>query len=299
VTPGDASDTFGADGESQRRKAGMRQHEARSLFERLVSVPEDEIDVVHAALAIAAEEDSTLDVDGWLHRIDGLVFRVLADLPDTATEAERLASLHALFFDELGFAGVGTDFDDPGSSFLNLVVERRKGLPIALAVLFVRLGRKLGLSCAGVGFPGHFLAKVMTSAGEVFVDPFNRQRSLTAKDLSSRLAKGSHGQKLERWMLAAATPNQTLARMLRNLKHLYSKKRDHARAFSAVDRALLVQPQSAEDIRDRGLYCLELGGSDAARRDLERYLSLAPGAPDVGMIKSRLRTVKERRVFLN
>lgn len=278
----------------------MRQVEARTLFEQLISRPEDELDVVHAALAFAAEEDPGLDVDAWLHRIDGLAFQALAGLPDTASEQERLERLYTLFFDELGFSGTGTDFDDPGSSFLHLVVERRRGLPIALAVLFVRLGRRLGLSCAGVGFPGHFIAKVTTSEGEIFVDPFNRIRDLKSRELASRLSKGSAGgQKLERWMLAAATPKQTLARMLRNLKHLYSKKKDYARAFSAVDRVLLLQPDSAEDIRDRGLLCLELGGRDAARRDLEKYLSVAPQAADLPMVRSRLRTLADKRVLLN
>jgi regulator of sirC expression with transglutaminase-like and TPR domain len=278
----------------------LKPLEARALFEQLVAVPEDEIDLVRAALAVAAEEDPALDVEAWAHRIDGLAFRGLAAVSPTAGEAERLRRLYELFFDELGFSGRGADFDDPGSSFLHTVVDRRNGIPIALAVLFVRIGRRMGLSCAGVGFPGHFLAKVVTSEGEIFVDPFSATRSVTLDDLAQRLARATSGrQKLDRWMLAAATPKQILARMLRNLKNLYSKQRDFARAFSAVDRVLLVQPEAHDDLRDRGLYCATLGGNDAARRDLTLYLERVPQAPDAAQIRGKLRALGTARVLLN
>jgi len=278
----------------------VNQPAARALFERLIAVPDDEIDVVRAALAIAAEEDAALDVEAWAHRIDGLAFRGLATVATTASETERLARLYELFFDELGFSGRGADLGDADSSFLHKVVDRRTGLPIALAVLFVRIGRRMGLSCAGVGFPGHFLAKVVTSEGEIFVDPFGAVRSLSLDELSQRLAKASHGrQKLDRWMLAAATPREILARMLRNLKNLYSRQRDFARAFSAVDRVLLLQPDAPEDLRDRGLLCGSLGGTEAAQRDLALYLERAPQAPDAAHIRDRLQALGSARVLLN
>ena len=278
----------------------MKQPEARALFERLVAVPDDELDLVRAALAIAAEEDAGLDVDAWTHRIDGLAFRGLAMVSETADEAERLARLYELFFDELGFSGRGADFGDPACSFLHQVVDRRVGLPITLSLLFVRIGRRMGLSCAGVGFPGHFLAKVTTSDGEIFVDPFGQLRSLTVDDLAQRLAKASNGrQKLDRWMLASATSKQILARLLRNLKNLYTQQRDYARAFSAVDRVLLVQPEATDDLRDRGLLCSRLGGTEAARRDLALYLARVPDAPDADHVRSKLETLGASRVLLN
>jgi len=275
----------------------MTPTEARTELERLVAVPDDEIDLVRAALTIAAEEDAALDVDAWTHRIDGLASR--AELPSTASEIERLETLQVLFFDELGFTGEGTDFDDPASSFLNMVVDRRRGLPIALSVLYVRLGRKLGLSCAGVGFPGHFLAKVTTANGEIFVDPFQRQRSVTEQELAARVARMRGHPPLERWMLAASPTRQILARMLRNLKNLYLRRKDPARAFAAADRILLLEPKAWEDLRDRGLLCETLGGVAAARRDLARYLEEVPHAPDANSIRSRLKLLENKPTLLN
>lgn len=278
----------------------MKQPAARDLFEQLVAVPEDELDLIRAALAIAAEEDEALDPEPWAHRIDGFAWRGLELLGDTASEDERLERLYGLFFDELGFSGEGVDFDDPASSFLHSVVERRHGLPIALSVLFVRIGRLMGLSCAGVGFPGLFLAKVTTSAGEIFVDPFHQERALTSGDLERRLAQVNSGRhQMERWMLAAAPSRQILARMLRNLKHLYLRRKDSARAFSAADRILLVEPEAWEDLRDRGLLCAALGGTEAARRDLTRYLENAPQASDTRAIRARLESLGGGATLLN
>jgi regulator of sirC expression with transglutaminase-like and TPR domain len=278
----------------------MRQPAARALFERLVSVPDGDIDLVRASLAIAAEEDEGLDPEPWAHRIDGLAWRGLEPLGAAATEDERLQRLYALFFDELGFSGEGVDYDDPASSFLHAVVERRRGLPIALAVLFVRIGRLMGLSCAGVSFPGVFLAKITTSEGEIFVDPFHRHRRLTPQSLEGRLAQLNKGQRqLERWMLAAAPPRQILARMLRNLKNLYLRRKDSARAFSAADRILLVDPEAWDDLRDRGLLCAALGGTEAARRDLSRYLEKAPQGADAAAIRARLGSLGSTRTILN
>lgn len=278
----------------------MNQLEARSLFERLVAVPDDEVDLVQAALALAAEDDEPFDLALARQRLDGLARQGLALLPPTADEVERLDRLNELLFDELAFSGDACDFDDPASSFLNRVMERRTGLPIALSVLYVHVGRRMGLACFGVSFPGHFLAKVQLSGGEVFVDPFRRLRSLEQGELERRVAAAGGGKgKLERAHLAAATPKQILARMLRNLKNLYAKQRDFARAFGAVDRILLCQPDAWEDLRDRGLLCSALGGADAARKDLRRYLQAVPQAADAKEIEAKIAELGRTKVVLN
>ena len=177
----------------------MNQLDARALFERLVAVPDAEVDLVQAALALAAEDDDPFDLAAARHRIDGLARQGLALLPPTADEVERLDRLNELLFDELAFSGDDCDFDDPASSFLNRVVERRTGLPIALSVLYVHVGRQMGLACFGVGFPGHFLAKVQLSDGEVFVDPFRRIRSLDTTELERRASAAGGGVGVEQF----------------------------------------------------------------------------------------------------
>lgn len=277
----------------------MHQLAARALFERLLSVPDDELHLVRVALAIAAEEYPALDPEKPLRELDAAADRVLRTVPVETDPFARIRRLDALAFKELALDGRGTDFDDPESSFLHAVLERGRGLPIALSVLYVHLGRRFGLDLAGVGYPGHFLVLLRAPDGDVFVDPFNRGARSTEAELAARFTQASGGRALEPGMLDPAPPRQIVARMLRNLKALYMRRRDLPRAFSAVDRLLVATPDVADDVRDRGLLCEQLGGVAAARSDLERYLELAPDASDGAAIRARLRTLRPSVGVLN
>ena len=278
----------------------MNPLEARALFERLLSAPDDQLDPVQVGFAIAAEEYPALDPARPLAALERLARRVGRTLGPGATASERLVRLDTLFFRELGFDGAGCDFNDPESSFLHSVLERRRGLPIALSVLYVHLGRRLGLSCHGVAFPGHFLARVENEEGVLLVDPFHRGRLLEEAELDRRLREATAGrQRLEPWMVRAASPRAVVARMLRNLKGVYLRRRDLPRALAAVDRLLVATPDSADDVRDRAILCDKLGGHAAARRDFERYLALAPDAADAPDVRARLRALPSAPPLLN
>lgn len=165
-----------------------------------------------------------------------------------------------MFCAELGPDGAGGgDFDDPARSLLHDVPARRTGLPIALSTLWGSVGRRVGLACDGVGFPGHFLARATVDGREVFVDPFGRGQLLGVEELRARLVRAARGGPVAPSFLAPAPARQVLARMLRNLKNLYVRRRDLPRAFAAVDRLLLATPDALEERRDRGR-AMQLGG---------------------------------------
>jgi regulator of sirC expression with transglutaminase-like and TPR domain len=269
--------------------------EARDQFQRQLA--ESEIDLVRAAGWLAAEDDPACDVDAFVAEIDALGRR--ATLPPLATGSARLMRLNELMFRELGFDGTRCDFGDPASSHLPAVLTRRTGLPIALAVLWVTIGRRAGLDCAGVGFPGHFLAKATLGGHDVFVDPFHGGALLTESDLRDRFARSSRGAPFETSLLEPAPTRAILARMLRNLKNLHVRRGDLPRAFAAVDRLLLATPDAWDDLRDRGLLALQLGGKDVARRDLERYLATRGHAPDAPFIRQQLDKLAARPPLLN
>lgn len=276
----------------------MTAVQARLLFESLLRVPDARTDLLRVALAIAAEEDPSLDVEQAAAEVEARVAAVHAKLPPLAPETRRVAALNALVFKDLGLDGAGCDFTAPESSMLPKVLERRTGLPILLALVWVEAGRRLGLETSGVSFPGHFLAKVRLAEGDLVVDPHQQGRVLTDPELHERARKAG----VPRWddhLLDAASPRHVAARLLRNLKNLYAKHRDFPRAFSAVDRLLVATPDSWEDVRDRGLYCEALGGLPAARKDLQRYLDARPDAHDAAAIREKLGALERGRVFLN
>jgi regulator of sirC expression with transglutaminase-like and TPR domain len=166
------------------------------------------------------------------------------------------------------------------------VLDRRRGIPISLSLVYTEIGMRLGLPIVGVGFPGHFLVKWL--APEVLVDAFHG-KVISREDCAERL-RASFGPEaaLDERMLAPASPREILTRWLRNLKHNYLGSGDLARALAAVDRILIIAPDEAPELRDRGILYHRLECYAAALADFERYLALAPNDLMAGEIRSRL-----------
>jgi regulator of sirC expression with transglutaminase-like and TPR domain len=274
------------------------ESKARTRFAALIArhpVPLDE-----AALCIAQEEYPQLDPEEVLVRLDALAARVRRKAPDPSRSATALHALRKVLFEEEGLKGNEEDYGDPRNSFLNDVLERRRGIPISLSVVYMEVARRVGLPLQGVGFPGHFLSKYTSPGGvEVFVDAFHGGEMLSADECVARYRARTGGRDLDRRHLAAVAPRQILARMLHNLKRTFLERNDHVRAWWVLDRLLLLAPGQLEALRDRGLVSARLGVPAAAERDLEAYLARAPGATDTAEVRRVLATLRGRRPLVN
>ena len=231
-----------------------------------------------AALLIARDARPDLDVDAELARIDGLA-APLGELDPKAPARQQARDLASHLFERLGFRGNTEDYHDPRNSYLDVVVERRVGIPITLAVLLAAVGRRAGVQVEGIGFPGHFLARVGGEQG-VLVDPFFGGRVLDPpmlEQLATRML-GGPGRMTEAHV-APVSLRALVARMLLNLKHAHEMRLDHARALLVCDR--LVDLTGAPAFRrDRGLHALALEAHAQAADDLEAYLVAVPSAED-------------------
>src|SRR5437764_15314614 len=161
--------------------------EARDAFARVLHTPEGELDLAEGALLIAAEEYPDLRPGIYLNRIA----RVAAELKQRGrgeVEPRRVVErANTYFFEEQHFKGNREEYYDPRNSFLNEVLDRRVGIPITLAVLYIAVGERAGLPVRGVGMPGHFLVKYAPAAsGEIFIDAFNG-RTLTREECAKML----------------------------------------------------------------------------------------------------------------
>ncbi len=269
-------------------------------FAALAALPDSEIDVALGAFLIAAEQAPDLDVAAQLERLDALADRLRSDVSTGADDHARIEALNRGFFEELGFHGNRDDYEDPRNSFLNEVLDRRTGIPITLALVYVEVARRLGLEAAGVGFPGHFLAKISGVAtpdgnDEVVVDAFFG-RTVGLQECQERLRQAlGPGAHLGPDSLRAATPREILTRMLSNLKGHHLRRAEPLEALSCIDRLLMLWPSAALEYRDRGLINDQLGFAEPARADLERFLELAPlheTAPHVRVTLERLGTAR-------
>lgn len=276
--------------------------QAPESFERMARGPDDGIDLALGALLIAAENYPALDVEGCLRDLDALGMELKRRLRPDIGPSDAIRSLNRYMFEELGFHGAVEDYYDPRNSFLNDVVERRVGIPITLAIVYMRLGGHIGLRLAGVSFPGHFLVRGAVHEGTVVLDPFHKGVSLGIADLQRRLSSGQGPGPSPAdvaAMLAPAHPREILARLLRNLRGIYMQYNQHAQALSATSRILALTPGNALEWRERAGLHLALECFRAALGDFQRYVALAPDADDSEAVRARIVELQQACARLN
>ena len=243
-------------------------------------VAQEPLDLARAALVMARLEFANLDPSASLNRLAELGDRSAHAIKplNGAPASLRLAAIARVVFDEEGFAGNRTHYDDFRNSLLNVVLERRLGIPITLALVFIEAARRAGVEVQGVGFPGHFLMRGPdedTNERPVILDPFDAGRPLSEIDLRALLARmAGDDAPFTPTLLRACTPRQMLARMLGNLKRTYVEVRSFPQARAATDLMLAVDPTLLSELRDRGLLSYHMDDYTSALRDLEDFVRL-------------------------
>ena len=272
----------------------MDVSEARRRFAALAERAQGEFRLAEGALLIAQEEYPSLDVEAYLQRLDAMAEAVSSHLGLEIDPPRIVAQLNTYLFDTQGFRGNLEDYYDVRNSFLNDVLERKKGIPITLAVVYIELARQVGLPIVGVGMPGHFLVRYSAQPTVFWIDPFRRGQLLSQEDCQALLAR-MYGQTLA-WSESYIEPvsdHAILQRMLYNLKAIYVHQGDHRRALRVVERLLLLRPDVLTEVRDRGLLQAQLGSLEAALDDLQHYLQLSPEAPDAPLITQHITALRQ------
>ncbi len=272
-------------------------------WQDILNVPRDQLNLAEAALVIASDEYPQLAVAAYIERIDDLAATLRKRLRPDIAPGDKLALLNHYLFEELGFTANSDDYYDPRNSYLNEVIDRRRGIPITLSILFIEMGRRIGLPLSGVSFPGHFLVKCALRDGAVMLDAYAKGAVLGIKDLQKRLRVLSGGMDVApeavMRLLTAAQPADILARMLRNLKAIHIENGDQIKALTAANRVLDLCPQAADDYRERARLHEELECFRAALTDFESYLRLAPEAGDARAVRGKIAVLRERASRLN
>lgn len=264
----------------------------------LVLAPEPEIDLAHAALALARVEDPELIPEHHLKQLDELAARSGA-----AGIGDPLRSLHRLrefLFDEEAFRGNADDYYDPANSCLHRVLERKLGIPITLSLLMIEVGRRVGLRVQGIGLPGHFVVSATVGTDSVLLDPFDGGTVLTQESAADIVARAM-GRRvtLTGDHFAPTTKRQILTRVLVNLRGTYVRREEWAKGLAVVDRLLVLDGEHSPFVRDRGSLLIKLGQLMHGAAEWERYLNAHPKATDGDKIKRDLRRVRQRIATLN
>jgi regulator of sirC expression with transglutaminase-like and TPR domain len=276
-------------------------------FSTLASLPDR--DIATPALMIAQLECPSLDPAPYLEQLDAMGAaareRLAASgcLQDTRTSDTAVDVLNAYLFDEEGFSGNRERYDDPGNSFLSEVLERRTGIPITLAVVYMEVARRAGIHIDGVNFPGHFLMRF----APLILDPFHRGARLSEHDCRRLLQRHvGDDAAFDPALLAPATKTQMLTRMLLNLKRVYVRLHSFPQARNATELLLAVDPPALAELRDRGLLAYHMNDFAAALRDLQQYLHFTAGAEvdedarsDHEQLWEHVKTLRRRVASLN
>jgi regulator of sirC expression with transglutaminase-like and TPR domain len=266
-------------------------------FAQLLGRDDGHIDLARACLMVAQDVYPGLDVERYLGEIERMALRLRGSIGPQGGAEERVVALNRYLFEELGYRGNAGDYYDPRNSYLNEVIDRRTGIPITLAVLYMELGRRAGLPLEGVSFPGHFLVRLRLRAGMLVLDPFSGGAPLSEDELRERLQRVIPEGFVDRLPVAElpleeflepATKRQILARLLRNLKGIYRERDKPEQMLDVLNRMLVVAPESSAELRDRGIVYQRLECYRAALKDLSAYVEREPEAPDFDDVRERL-----------
>lgn len=281
-------------------------------FRETAASPADNL--AEAALLIARLEYPRLDADVYLQRLDAMgsvAARRVDSVQNDPDQLAPIAALNAYLFDEQGFSGNRTRYDDPRNSFLNEVLDRRTGIPITLALVYMEVAHRAGVDVEGVNFPGHFLLHwqprttpdVLTGT---IIDPFHGGAILGERDCRELLRQHVGDEiAFDPLLLRPATKQQVLVRMLTNLKRIYVQLRSFPQARAISDLLLAVDPDDLSEVRDRGLLSYHLQEYSAALNDLQTYLQRVARGPDDGsraehdQIWEHIKALRRRVASLN
>jgi regulator of sirC expression with transglutaminase-like and TPR domain len=262
-----------------------------------------------AALMIARVEYPLLDAGPYLEELDawgreaaGRVAAACAGATAGRKAYAEVAAVSDFVFRELGFVGNERQYEDPRNSFLNEVLDRRTGIPITLALVYMEVARRAGVNISGVNFPGRFLMRSSEHAS-LIIDPFGGGTLLTeARCRELFYEQAGEEDEAAEWharVLAHATKPQILLRMLLNLKRSYVRMYSFPQARNVMELLLALDPSAVHELRDRGLLAYRLNDFSGALRDLQAYLQLSGHNEEHAEIWEHVKTLRRRVATYN
>lgn len=276
-----------------------------SQLDRLIHImeaPDRELDLAEAALLIAQEEYPDLDVRAYLERVAHLATNVCRRLPKDPGIGDAVFTMNEYLFDEEGYAGNAGDRHDPHNMFLNQVLDLHRGGPTALAILYVTVGRCLGLPLQAIALPNHFLVKIAMEDGSIILDPYAGGvvlDELALRALLSRIYGEDVPTDLVPVLTSPAAKREVVTRMLRELKQDFMRKQRYEKALWASDLLLRIAPELADEVRERAYLYECLQHTRGALADYTHYLEMMPHARDAADVRRRIANLRGRGFLLH
>jgi regulator of sirC expression with transglutaminase-like and TPR domain len=273
------------------RELAVAVHQKRVQTElaRMLQGKDEETDLLHAALLVARLDNDDLDVGAYRKEVERMARELAAAFPKDADEKAKLAALNKYLFAERGYHGSRSDYYQRSNSYLNAVIDDREGIPITLSVLYMELGRRVGLKLVGIGLPGHFVVRHVPAQGEPqLIDVYEGGKVMTREEANSRV-QALAGQPLRDEHLAAVSKRAILLRMLQNLLGIARGERNAKGMLPYLDTILMIAPDDAEQHWLRAMVRLQADDRQGALADVDWLLEKRPDNLDLERVREMRR----------
>jgi regulator of sirC expression with transglutaminase-like and TPR domain len=261
-------------------------------FQRLLR-GEEQPSLVNIALEIARDAYPELNSQRYLDELAGIAERVRGRCEGGSRPQKILGQINWVLFVEERYEGDRDNYFDPRNSYLNEVIDRKKGIPISLSILYGNVAERLGVVLHGANLPAHFMLLLHESPEPLFVDPFQAGELLDRARCIQRLSGlTGHPVELTEEHLTPCSPSVIVARMLRNLKSIYLGMHDYLSALPVQRRLVAVARDEPDEQRDLGLICLQIDRPGEAIDPLQAYLTARPNAEDAQKVADLLKTAR-------
>ncbi|MCP4327497.1 MAG: tetratricopeptide repeat protein [Alphaproteobacteria bacterium] len=246
---------------------------AEAYLKGLAATPDDRIDLADAALMFAALDRPRVSLERYHQHLAALARTVAETIENDELDARVTAVNHVLYMRE-GYDGDRLTYDDLQNANLMRVIDRRRGLPVSLGILYIHVTRAQGWQVTGLSFPGHFILRLDGDGARAIVDPFDRGRELAAADLRE-LLKSMAGREVELHpsYYDPVGNREILIRLQNNIKLRHIQNGATDRACRVAERLLWIAPEEAQLWQDYGLLEAKLGNVDMAVAALETCLA--------------------------
>ena len=233
--------------------------------------------IAEAALVLASFERPRVSLARYRQHLSAIARDVGRHAGAAGDLQARAQALNEIILLKYGYGGDELTYDDLQNANLMRVVDRRKGLPVALGILYLHAARAQGWDGAGLGFPGHFLIRLAEGPERLILDPFHGGRICEAADLRD-LLKAMAGQEVELAPdhYAPVSDRDVLLRLQNNLKSRLLQAGRHERALGVIETMLLLAPDNVELWQEAGLLHARQGNIRAAMNALQEFIARSP-----------------------
>lgn len=255
--------------------------------------PDDAVPIAKVALALAAVDRPLVALDRYEEHLDLLAGDVARAAAGAESIADCVEALNQVMYDAYGYQGDRRTYDDLQNANLMRVIDRRRGLPVALGILCIHAARAQGWSATGLRFPNHFLLRIGHAGRRAILDPFERGAECEASDLRELLRQFEDDDaELGPEHYETATDREVLLRLQNNIKMRQMRRGNLRGAVTAIETMLMIAPENKALWREQGMLEAQIGRIDRAVAALEEYIAretLEGPRHDAAILLQRLR----------